>query len=160
MTPVSTAASSNANDNKKSQAEMEKLISKKLKELEIQFLNEGQFVYELYGIMLQSGGAHGGHYSAYIKDFEEGDWYHFNDSFVKRISVTDLVDAFGRNETPKTRRLPQGANAYMLMYKLLDKSQNKIDSIPIHEIPDELIEDVQSTTQEQRRQTISETERK
>ena len=48
----------------------------------------------------------------------------------------------------------------MLMYKLLDKPEGKISSIPIHEIPDELVEDVQSTNQQQQRQTISEIERK
>jgi ubiquitin C-terminal hydrolase len=54
-------------------------------------------VYELYGIMLHKGGAFGGHYSAYIKDLEinnldeniyEDKWYHFNDSFVSKISIT------------------------------------------------------------------------
>ena len=48
----------------------------------------------------------------------------------------------------------------MLMYKLLDKSEDKINSIPIHEIPVELVEDVQSSAQQQQRQTISEIERK
>jgi ubiquitin carboxyl-terminal hydrolase 47 len=61
-------------------------------------------VYELYGVMLHSGGAYGGHYSAYIKDFENADsnsiesedcWYHFNDSFVKKISITEILKAFG-----------------------------------------------------------------
>jgi ubiquitin C-terminal hydrolase len=39
--------------------------------LKKKYLQSGPFVYELYGIMIHSGGAHGGHYSAYIKDFEK-----------------------------------------------------------------------------------------
>jgi ubiquitin carboxyl-terminal hydrolase 47 len=36
--------------------------------------------------MIHSGGALGGHYYAYIKSFENGDWYCFNDSSVEKIS--------------------------------------------------------------------------
>jgi len=61
------------------------------------YLEQGPMVYELYGIMLHSGGAYGGHYSAYIKDFEDScNWFHFNDSYVKKISVTEVVEAFGQ----------------------------------------------------------------
>ena len=61
-------------------------------------------MYELFGIMLHSGGAYGGHYSAYIKDFEaelddqknpDDCWFQFNDSFVKKISITEICNAFG-----------------------------------------------------------------
>jgi ubiquitin C-terminal hydrolase len=47
--------------------------------------------------MIHSGGAHGGHYSAYIKDFESNTdrWFHFNDSYVKEISLVDIPDCFG-----------------------------------------------------------------
>jgi len=55
--------------------------------------------------MIHSGGAHGGHYSAYIKDFHKRDgeeienencWYHFNDSYVKKISITEIPGVFGQ----------------------------------------------------------------
>lgn len=51
-----------------------------------EYLEQGEFVYELYSIMIHSGGAYGGHYYAYIKSFEDGKWYNFNDSSVKEIS--------------------------------------------------------------------------
>lgn len=47
-----------------------------------EYLQQGEFVYELYSIMIHSGGAYGGHYYAYIKSFEDGKWYNFNDSSV------------------------------------------------------------------------------
>ena len=101
---------------------MEQIIFKECDELKEKYFKEGPFVYELYGIMLHKGGAFGGHYSAYIKDLEinnfdgtiyEDKWYHFNDSFVSKISVTQLSDAFGGNSN--------FANAYMLMYRLISK---------------------------------------
>ena len=33
-----------------------------------QYKNDGQFVYELYAILIHAGGAHAGHYYGYIKD--------------------------------------------------------------------------------------------
>lgn len=46
----------------------------------------GPYVYELFSIMVHSGSAAGGHYYAYIKDFETGCWYCFNDQQVYRVS--------------------------------------------------------------------------
>jgi ubiquitin C-terminal hydrolase len=37
-------------------------------------------IYELYSVMIHSGGAMGGHYYAFTKNFETGKWYKFNDS--------------------------------------------------------------------------------
>ena len=115
-----------------SEDELCKKILSKNQELKQEYLGQGSFVYELFGIMIHSGGAYGGHYSAYIKDFEgppgkEEDeaqlmdsWYHFNDSYVKKIKLTDLVSAFGKEQTPKNIRLSHNqANAYMLMYRLI-----------------------------------------
>ena len=99
---------------------MEKYITQKNGELREKYLQQGPFVYELYGIMIHSGGAYGGHYSAYIRDFEKNGWYHFNDTFVKKISLTEIVDVFGAAPNPKNRRLAANhANAYMLMYRLV-----------------------------------------
>jgi len=42
------------------------MILKENKELRSKYLQDGPLVYELYGIMLHSGGAYGGHYSAFI----------------------------------------------------------------------------------------------
>lgn len=81
---------------------MEKHILEKTEALREKYLSQGSFVYELYGIMIHSGGAYGGHYSAYIKDFEKGGWYHFNDTYVKKISIIEIVDVFG---APQKKRL-------------------------------------------------------
>jgi ubiquitin carboxyl-terminal hydrolase 47 len=51
----------------------------------------------------------GGHYYAYIKSFEDGKWYKFNDSSVDEIPVEDIAKVFGDKYGSPT--------AYMLMYK-------------------------------------------
>ena len=53
------------------------------------YLTKGENVYELYSIMIHTGGAFGGHYFSYIKSFEDGKWYNFNDSSVTEIKDSD-----------------------------------------------------------------------
>jgi ubiquitin C-terminal hydrolase len=36
-----------------------------------------------------------GHYFAYIKDVEDGEWYKFNDMTVTKADILDVVSAFG-----------------------------------------------------------------
>jgi len=45
-----------------------------------EYLEQGPHVYELYSVLVHSGSAFGGHYYAYIKSFDDGKWYNFNDS--------------------------------------------------------------------------------
>jgi ubiquitin C-terminal hydrolase len=102
--------------------------------------------------MIHNGGAQAGHYSAYIKDFNavrgqeknENCWYHFNDTHVKKISVTDLVDAFGKPQNTKGRRFTAAndSNAYMLMYRLILPPAERIYSIADDMIPSEVQEEV------------------
>lgn len=47
----------------------------------------GPYNYELFSIMIHSGSASGGHYYAYIKDFETGQWHCFNDQSVSTVST-------------------------------------------------------------------------
>lgn len=113
--------------------------------------------------MLHSGGAYGGHYSAYIKDTEgidqaefadrtpeeinqikEDRWYHFNDSHVKKISITELSDAFGMKSKGAQ------ANAYMLLYRLVeDESGVSKINVPLHDITEDLQEEVMQKMQDQ-----------
>ena len=66
-------------------------------------------MYELYAILIHSGGAYGGHYYAYIKDTEDtGKWHSFNDTAIMEIDVNEINDrVFGGNNT----------NAYLLFYR-------------------------------------------
>ena len=48
------------------------------------------YVYDLYGICNHSGGVHGGHYTAFVKN-ANGKWYEFNDTIVTEIVDTDKL---------------------------------------------------------------------
>jgi len=61
--------------------------------------DEGEYVYELFSIMIHSGSATGGHYYAYIKNFEDNLWYNFNDSYVSKIKESDIQKMFGDSST-------------------------------------------------------------
>ena len=119
-------------------------------------------MYELYAVMIHSGGAMGGHYYAYIKDLETSKWYNFNDSVVREIDVIDVVETFGPepvesvpgkrvNMAAKRMALSRSANAYMLMYRLIDPEEDRSE-LTVHddEIPAEVKKDVEeSETKEQ-----------
>lgn len=66
-------------------------------------------MYELFSVLIHSGGAMGGHYYAFIKSFEDHKWYKFNDSSVDPISEEEISKVFGDKYSSPT--------AYMLMYK-------------------------------------------
>ena len=46
----------------------------------------GEMMYDLYSILIHQGSADRGHYYAYIKNLDDGNWYNFNDSSVTKIS--------------------------------------------------------------------------
>ena len=78
----------------------------------------GPQIYELYAVLLHSGGALGGHYYAYIKDMSTGKWFNFNDSSVTPISVSELKSAYGGSSSYGGAGVYQSsANAYMLLYR-------------------------------------------
>ena len=54
--------------------------------LSLQVKTQGEWVYELYAVLIHSGSALGGHYYAYIKNMTEGQWLNFNDSTVTAVS--------------------------------------------------------------------------
>ncbi|KAG8235553.1 hypothetical protein J437_LFUL015393 [Ladona fulva] len=98
----------------------------------------GPFVYELFSIMIHSGSATGGHYYAYIKDFATGEWLCFNDQSVSHITEEDIKKTYGGG---LSRGYYSGAyssstNAYMLMYRQIDKNRNclamTVDQFPPH----------------------------
>ncbi|KAI1326360.1 ubiquitin carboxyl-terminal hydrolase-like protein [Xylariaceae sp. FL0255] len=60
-----------------------------------------QEVYDLIGVDCHFGGLGGGHYTAYARNFIDGQWYSYNDSSVTKTSPDRVVDA----------------SAYMLFYR-------------------------------------------
>eukprot|EP01114_Cavostelium_apophysatum_P008676 TRINITY_DN2135_c0_g1_i3.p1 TRINITY_DN2135_c0_g1~~TRINITY_DN2135_c0_g1_i3.p1 ORF type:complete len:1106 (+),score=339.91 TRINITY_DN2135_c0_g1_i3:161-3478(+) len=100
-------------------------------------------VYELFSVLVHRGSALGGHYYAYIKSFEKDKWHEFNDSQVREVSEADVQKTYG--EAPKEGQqrtgvmsvLQSSENAYMLMYRRIDTSKNKL-AVAASEVPVEL----------------------
>ncbi|KAI0200416.1 hypothetical protein F4808DRAFT_159003 [Astrocystis sublimbata] len=57
--------------------------------------------YDLIGVDCHYGGLGGGHYTAYAKNFNDGQWYSYNDSSVSKVTTDRIVDS----------------SAYMLFYR-------------------------------------------
>ncbi|EME84270.1 uncharacterized protein MYCFIDRAFT_214678 [Pseudocercospora fijiensis CIRAD86] len=67
-------------------------------------LKEGDkdYTYDLFAVDLHFGGLGGGHYTAYVKNFFDGEWYDCNDSSVYKLGSTHKI---------------QSAAAYLLFYR-------------------------------------------
>ncbi|CEF68480.1 Ubiquitin carboxyl-terminal hydrolase 47 [Strongyloides ratti] len=99
-------------------------------------LENGQYVYELFSVMVHQGNASGGHYFAYIKNMELNRWFCFNDSLVTVASFQNIYDTFG---TTTFRWGVNHSNAYMLMYRRVDPELNEKFTKPC-ELPSHLLE--------------------
>lgn len=108
------------------------------------YIQQGEWVYYLYSVLIHSGGVGGGHYSAYIRSFEDKQWYHFNDSKVSEISIGRIEEMYGDGSSSK--------NAYLVIYKKYQLTENnsslEIDEefnpvITDEEIPDYIKDEIE-----------------
>mmetsp|Transcript_12627 Transcript_12627/g.16961 ORF Transcript_12627/g.16961 Transcript_12627/m.16961 type:complete len:754 (+) Transcript_12627:801-3062(+) len=100
------------------------------------------YIYELFGVLIHSGGAMGGHYYSFMRDLESGKWLSFDDANVRLISEEDIESAFGTSEGSKGSSITGGGTtteagrkpgrrmgcAYMLVYHLRHKIPKKMSS--------------------------------
>ena len=92
-------------------------------------------MYELFAILIHSGGSTGGHYYAYVKSLDAGKWYDFNDSSVSEVMEHEIVSSYGsKNESSYNSMWSSGTNAYMLMYRRVEPGRNApfIEEVPEH----------------------------
>ncbi|CAD7004861.1 unnamed protein product [Ceratitis capitata] len=100
--------------------------------------DNGPYLYELFAIMIHSGSASGGHYYAYIKEFENNEWFCFNDQTVSPITDEDIEKSFGGGSSRAyySSVYSSSTNAYMLMYRQIDPQRNefgtKVPDFPEH----------------------------
>lgn len=91
---------------------------------------DNPYLYELFSIMVHSGSAVGGHYYAYIRSFEDGKWYSFNDTSVTSITDTDIENTYGsgaKSTYSYSSIYTSSANAYMLMYRQVSVTVEVVD---------------------------------
>jgi len=79
-----------------------------------------------------------GHYYAYIRCFDNDKWYSFNDTEVMEIDENDIERVFGEDANTSWQHR-SGANAYMLMYRKVDRVKNLL-AVHNEDVPKYLFE--------------------
>ena len=100
----------------------------------------GALDYELYSILVHSGGALGGHYYSYTKDLKTKRWMHFNDDDINEVSEEEVRAAYGGEST---------ASAYMLQYRRVESEAN-LDSVEPEDVPEQLLAEMSREFEEAR----------
>ena len=130
--------------------------------------DRGEWIYELYAVLIHSGAITGGHYFAYIKDLDSKRWWSFNDSNVTPIDESTVREAWGGPiiSTVNTYR-PYGntygnyytgtytstyysnptptmssSNAYMLMYRKVCSDPSNAVSFPSDDLVPEHVKSI------------------
>ena len=86
-------------------------------------------IYELFSVLVHSGGTGGGHYTACLRTTKERRWFRFNDSMVTEIGEEEAITGnYGGQKRP--------SSAYLLIYV----RQSEIDRIyaPVEFVPEHL----------------------
>jgi len=72
--------------------EEKEVLEKKDQDVILEYLKQGDYIYELFSILIHAGSAFGGHYYAYVRSFQDGEWYNFNDSHVTKIDKAKVTE--------------------------------------------------------------------
>lgn len=62
------------------------------------FDQEEPMLYDLFAVDEHMGGLGGGHYRAYAKHHETGQWHHFDDSYVIQVNASEAVVSASTND--------------------------------------------------------------
>ena len=124
----------------------------------------GEWVYELYAVLVHSGAISGGHYYVYIRDTSTNKWWNFNDSSVSEVSEKTVLEAqggfmsssvygpvssaYGCYPPASTSQVENCANAYMLMYRKVLPSNTKIEFPGDDLVPGYIRDEVERITAE------------
>ena len=134
--------------------------------IEMLLQTKGEWIYELYAVLIHSGAASGGHYYAYIKDLDEQTWWNFNDSTVSRIEKSKIREAWGGKNTVSGNKHTWGSsslsmsNAYLLSYRKISLNGESVPFPTQEEIPLHVRELVTQHENEERNRLVEEEERK
>jgi ubiquitin carboxyl-terminal hydrolase 7 len=107
--------------------------------------SEKSCVYDLFGVLVHSGGAAGGHYYAYLRTTPELQFFKFNDSTVTREPLeTAIQDTFGGPN--------KMYDAYMLIYVRHEDVPEVFELIADDTIPEHLKDWVKQVEEEETRE--------
>eukprot|EP01052_Picozoa_sp_SAG31_P008322 SAG31_NODE_418_length_15893_cov_5.433899_7_plen_556_part_00 len=127
---------------------------------------EPRMDYELYAILVHSGGVNAGHYYAYIKSFANGAFYEFNDSRITGpLTDKQIEESFGGTSASVNyyghQTFTPKETAYMLLYRRIEESVN-IAEVGNEHVPQDVLDDINSkhaAEQARREKAAAEAER-
>jgi ubiquitin carboxyl-terminal hydrolase 7 len=100
-------------------------------------------VYDLYGILVHSGGVSGGHYYAYLRTSVDSQWFEFNDSYVRKVDPERAIEAnFGGQDSARKAAggyvYERAYSAYFLVYVRKEDAADIFGPIVDESIPKHL----------------------
>ena len=139
---------------------------------------KGEWVYQLYAVLVHSGAISGGHYYVYIRDTSTNKWWNFNDSSVTEVSEKTVLEAQGGfTATTSTynssysssyvrypavypvKPVESCANAYMLMYRKVTAESMNVQFPGDELVPDYIKDEVKRITDEAEKKRLESVER-
>ena len=104
-------------------------------------------IYELFSVLVHSGGVQAGHYYAYIRTTTNVQWFKFDDDHVTKVNSTDAIDDnFGGLNTDSRyqyyysygKKPMKSYSAYMLVYVRKEDAPNIFEPILDDQVPQHL----------------------
>jgi len=99
--------------------------------------NQKGCIYDLYGVLVHSGGSMCGHYYAFLRTSTEPQWYRFDD---QKVSLATDEEAINGNFGGKDSSGDKCFSGYMLIYVRREDAPAIFESIPNSSIPQHLID--------------------
>ncbi|XP_052200260.1 ubiquitin C-terminal hydrolase 12-like [Diospyros lotus] len=100
-------------------------------------------LYMLHSVLVHSGGAHGGHYYAFIRPTLSDDWYKFDDEWVTKEDMRwALEEQYGvKQETnPGLNDTPNHSSAHILVYVRESDMEKIFCNVDEQDIPENIRE--------------------
>lgn len=96
--------------------EMAELKMKHIREIEW-VRQEGEYVYELYSVLVHCGSVRSGHYCSYIKSLANDRWFLCCDTAVREAEEREVEEALGGETSRVQEKYMTGSRACLLAYR-------------------------------------------
>ena len=105
--------------------------------------------YELFGILMHSGVAVGGHYFAYLQSLSDKIWYEFNDAQV--LELPGGLETAMKNARGSDSNLKGGSSAYMILYRRVDAATCASAPVPSADVSQLISTEIRECIEEEER---------
>jgi len=90
--------------------------------------DEAPPIYDLYAVSNHMGGLHGGHYTAYAKNFLDNKWYCFDDSNAYAVSDSQVISSSAYVLFYRKRNVPELSYIQNIILSPVEKKDNNTNN--------------------------------